>query len=129
MLTYFLYFLIFGFLGWLLDTTYRVFVSQEEHGNTYFPYFAVTYAVAGLLMLALYKNTHWPSAVDVFIGGTIATLVEFTAGIFCVHIIGRRLWDYSENPLNIWGHVDALHTFYWFLLAALLHVLNPFLPV
>lgn len=128
MINYFAYFIIFGILGWALDTAYRILASHEKKGNTYLPYFAIVYGIGGVLLLALYQLTTLNAYAYVFIGTITVTLLELTAGIFCANILGRRMWDYSASKYNLYGHIDLQHTLYWLMFALILRIIIPILP-
>lgn len=129
MLRYLAYFIVFGLLGWALDTAYRIFAWHEKHGNTYLPYFAIIYGIGGVLLLALYQLTTLNAPAYIFIGGITITILELTAGAFCVNVLGKRMWDYRTSTYNLFGHIDLQHTLYWFIFAAILRILLPQLPV
>lgn len=51
------------------------------------------------------------------VGSALITAVEYIYGIIFNVILKRKVWDYSNLPLNIGGQVCALYTFFWFLLS------------
>ena len=60
------------------------------------------------------------------VGAATATVVEFMVGAFYLHVFGLRIWNYSNMPLNIHGHVCLLFTFFWGLLSLfLVYVVHP----
>ncbi|RMD58214.1 hypothetical protein D6825_01495 [Candidatus Woesearchaeota archaeon] len=125
---YLAYFITFSFLGWVVDTTYRSLISGHYAPRTYLPFISVVYGIGGTMLLILYKNTNYNLMEHTLIGGISVTILELISGIFCDKVLKRKLWDYSKNAYNLWGHVDVLHTIYWFGLAALLRFALPYLP-
>lgn len=123
MYEYILLFLIFGIAGWALDSAYRSITERKFSTNTYLHFFAISYAIAGTLLVLLFKHTTFSFPTQIILGGIGGTIIELIAGIFCEKILGKRYWNYSENLLNFHGHIDLLHTIYWFALAALVHAL------
>ena len=51
------------------------------------------------------------------VGSALIAAVEYIYGIIFNVILKRKVWDYSNLPLNIGGQVCALYTFFWFLLS------------
>lgn len=129
MLTYLILFVVFGFIGWAVDTLYCSYHDGHYSSQTYLPYFAIIYAFGGILLLLLFKYTQVPFIADIVIGGAAATLLEFIGGWFCHNILKQKVWDYSGNPYNYYGHIDAEHTIYWFILTGVVRVVFPYLPI
>ena len=127
MISYFIYFIIFGLIGWAIDTGYRFLHGGKE--NTFIPHFALIYAIGGISLFIFYTQTTLHPFAHILIGGFSITILEFAGGIFCIKFLGRRLWDYSTQPYNLFGHVDLQHLIYWFFLAALLRIITPVLPI
>lgn len=123
-----LYFLLFSLLGWILDSTYCSIVRKRLVSSGYFrglPLCSI-YGVGGVaLLLTVHYLGHWPW-LALIIGAVILSAVEYLGGVFCVTVLKERLWDYSHHKLNLQGHIDFLHSFFWlFLTAAFIFVLYP----
>jgi len=125
-MNYGLLFVVFGFVGWSIDTAYRSVLAKKYAHGTYIPFFAVSYGIGGSALVVLFQNLQAPAIVHIILGTILVTLIEFVAGIFCVAVLKRRLWDYSKNKLNFMGHIDALHAIYWLLLTALFWLVFPY---
>lgn len=52
-----------------------------------------------------------------FLFSWIITGYEFLAGCLFNKIFHLNVWDYSNQPGNLWGQICPLYTFLWFLLA------------
>jgi len=50
-------------------------------------------------------------------GGVFITAVEFLFGIIFNIILKKQVWDYSKQPLNLWGQICLLYSFFWVLLS------------
>ena len=120
-------FIAFGIIGWILDTLYRSATAGKYAPKTFVPYFSIVYAAGGALLYGLHITTNLSTAQYVIIGTLIATLMEFTAGVFCVEILEERYWDYSKNKYNLYGHIDLKHTTYWIVLITFLRILLEYL--
>ena len=105
-------------MGWLMDTFYRSIFAGRYTEGTYFPYFAPIYAIGGTMMTFLYAFLDFLLWQEIILCGFAFILLELVGGYFCVYILNRRLWDYSEKKWNIDGHVDIEHSIWWFVLAA-----------
>jgi len=119
---YTILFLIFGFLGWGIDTGYRYLGHGEYQPATIIPFFASLYGIGGVITIGLYKFTNIKVIWQVLLGGIVITLTELFGGLFCTYVLGLQLWDYSQNRFNFLGQIDLLHAFYWFVLAAILRL-------
>ena len=78
MLNYILWFIIFSFAGWILDTAYRSLERRAYVSETYLPFLATIYGFGALGLIALYKNTNLSFVGDVFVGGICITAIRFT---------------------------------------------------
>ena len=122
-------FIIYSFLGWIIDTGYRSLLEGRfaPGAVTVLP-FTPIYGLGALLILAVHAKVKELSLIKTFfLYGLLATLLEYIGGLFSLHVLGQRLWDYSDLPFNIGGHVTLLHAFFWGLLAVLfLKFIHPF---
>ena len=126
MIGYVLLFFLFGFLGWVIDTSYRSIQEGRYIAGTYFPFFAMVYAIGGMTLLLFFQSTmHINILVQILVAGVLMTLLELITGIFCIKILKKRLWDYSKNKWHYEGHIDLVHAFYWLLLAVVVRVVLP----
>ncbi|MDO8623178.1 MAG: hypothetical protein Q7R52_02935 [archaeon] len=123
MITVFLYlvlFVIFGFLGWFIDTFFNSFLDKKYSPHTFISFFSVIYGIGGVILFFIYSSFN-PGFLT-FISGLISIiLLELIGGLFCVYVLKRRLWDYRKNQLNFLGHVDAEHSCYWFVLCIIFY--------
>lgn len=55
--------------------------------------------------------------VRVILGGIVITAIELISGLILNRLCGFGIWDYSHNPLNFLGQIDALHSTYWVLIS------------
>ncbi len=123
-----IYFFIFGFLGWYIDTTYRSIRLKKYSPRTFIPFFSNIYGISGVALVLLYKYFLIHPNAQVILGAIIVVVIEFLGGLFCVNVLKKRLWDYTDSRWNILGHIDLLHSFYWLLLAGILRAVFDYLP-
>lgn len=47
----------------------------------------------------------------------IITSIELFSGCILNIWLGLNIWDYSDQPYNLFGQISLKHTFYWFILS------------
>lgn len=118
-------FLAGGFLGWLLDTSYR---SITEHAFSHAGYlealtgitipFLPVYGFGTLLIYFIRTEIRRKNIITkLAVYGISLTLLEFVAGIFTALTLQKPLWDYSASTYNYLGIIDGTHTLFWIVLA------------
>ena len=121
-ITSFLIFFLFAtMIGWVLDSGYRSIIDKRwTNAGFFIGPFCPIYGFGGLLLLLMVSFlSDLPFAARCGIYFLGMSLVEFAGGVFTTKVLKVRLWDYSDAPMNIMGHVDLLHSFYWLALALL----------
>jgi uncharacterized membrane protein len=107
-----IYFFIYGFVGWVIDTMYRSFENgQIIFGGMFQSFFwpipfAPIYGFGALTLIA-FKKVLWnrnPLLVVPVIG-VIMTAVEYSGGELTLALLRHRAWDYSNYFLNFRGHL------------------------
>ena len=131
----FWYFLLYAFLGWVLEVVYHA-VTYGEVVNRGFlngpvcPIYGVgvceIFALGGLVYQGGVGESY---GAVLFIGGTIlATLVELIGGWALDKLFHARWWDYSKKPLNFHGYICLEFSRIWGLgITFVVRVLHPFL--
>lgn len=81
-----------------------------------------TMAVLGGLCLMLLasivrRRPHWPLWKLSAAGAAVVTLAELAAGLLVNRILGWGVWDYSAQPLNLWGQICPRFSAYWLCLS------------
>ena len=78
------------------------------------------FVIGGLCVLFLYKINYWLSDKSVilkaFWGSIAISMTEFISGCILNVWFDMNIWNYSNLPLNIFGQISLLFSFYWFLL-------------
>lgn len=123
----YLYFLIYSFLGWLMES---VFVSahQGRWVNRGFlrgpvcPIYGV--GAVGIIILLTPALDSLPM---LFLGGfLIATADEYAVGAVLEKLFHTRWWDYSEKPFHLRGYVCLERSLEWGALSVFfMRVLQP----
>lgn len=126
---YFLLFIIYAFLGWVLEVVGKL-IEQKKFINRGFlvgPYCPI-YGVGALLITFLFKK-YTDDPVALFIMAIVVCgVLEYLTSYFMEKIFHARWWDYSQRKLNINGRV-CLDTIIPFGLLGMfiMYVSNPFL--
>ncbi|MCK5155237.1 MAG: hypothetical protein KAQ69_02315 [Spirochaetales bacterium] len=119
---YFLIFIIYSFIGWVIESGYRSVLEKGRFVNSGFLYgpFIPIYgfsATTFLLIELLIGHLIFPLQILIF---TIAaTVIEYLTSFIFEKYFSMRLWDYSNYPLNINGRVCLLYCGFWGILSAI----------
>lgn len=57
--------------------------------------------------------------VKAIMGGFLITALEYIFGIIFNVFLNKKVWDYSNMPLNLHGQICALYSFFWIILSLL----------
>lgn len=116
-----IFFLIYCFLGWIWETGYVSIIYKEwiNRGFLNGPFIPI-YGFGAIIILLLtmaFKN----SLIFIFILGMIgATTIEYITGYALVQLFNKRYWDYSNQRLNIDGHICLYTSIAWGFFSILL---------
>lgn len=116
---YILYFFLFSFCGWILETVYasvlkRKFVSKQTLLRL--PICPV-YGIGAVAMLLTLKPVA-ESWLLVFCGGFfVASSVEYLIALYYEHFFGVAWWDYRYNRGNLNGKVCVGLSLVWGVIA------------
>ncbi|MGI5898086.1 MAG: putative ABC transporter permease [Candidatus Dojkabacteria bacterium] len=128
MIVYILIFILFSFLGWIIDTTYSsIFIHKKFQPSGYYKNIPLCpiYGIGGIIIFQIFSKLINYDAVVVILVTTIFVIaLEYLGGVFCVRFLNERLWDYSNRKFNLHGHIDLLDSFFWLVLIALLYFLT-----
>lgn len=102
--------LLGGFGYCLIEIIYR--------GRTHYSMF-----FAGAIVLSTFyfiaKNTDIPFYLKCIIGMIIITAIELIFGIWFNIILGEKVWDYSNMPLNFLGQICVPFSAIWLVLSGI----------
>lgn len=127
-LTWFLYFSIYSFLGWICEVIYcsipvKKFINRGFLNGPVCP----VYGFGALFVIYIMGWLNIDSPILIFIfGGVIASVIEFIADILLEYVFHTRLWNYSNRKFNIKGRVCLLNsTLFATLSLVLLEIIHP----
>lgn len=119
-----IYFLLFSFLGWILDSVFSTFDQRRIINSGYFRELPLCplYGVGGVVLFLFTKwMIPYPWYVTVLTTGVLLSLVEYVGGIFCVTVLKERLWDYSHTKWHLSGHIEVFHSACWIILSGIFY--------
>lgn len=124
---YFIYFMIYSFLGWLMEIVYSLMLDKKlvNRGFLIGPYCPI-YGVGAFAIFLINSNTEDP--LSIFLKAIfICALLEYSASFIMEKLFKVRWWDYSHYKYNINGRI-CLETMIPFGLIALLltYIIDPF---
>ena len=117
---YFIYFLIFAFTGWLLETAFSFYSLGHftKRGFLYGPLCPI-YGF-GAIILIMFFSTYKNKNMKLFIYASIVfTIFEYFVGFILDALFQIRLWDYTGEFLNLNGRVSIFYSFAWGIIAIL----------
>ena len=103
---YFLYFLIYSFVGWLWEGAISLFYYRKivNRGFLNGPYCPI-YGVGAILFILLNQFIGDSLVALFFVGGLVACILEYLTSIVMELLFHARWWDYSNKKFNINGRV------------------------
>lgn len=117
----FLQFLVYSFLGFLLETAYAALTgaSRESRRCCWLLPLCPVYGLGVLAVLALPDAVQENFFALALWGGAAATAVEFAVHWAYEAWLGVRFWDYGAQRWNLGGRVCLRFSLAWGVLAAL----------
>lgn len=106
MAKYFIWFIIYSFIGWTYETTlYSARQGRFVDSGMLYGCICPIYGLGALMVVFLFGGVQSP--VLVFIGAAVATCaLEYVVSWVIERMFGARWWDYSDWPANINGRVS-----------------------
>ena len=105
-----------------------VLIELLFRGRSHFTMFilgGVCFVSVGLINEVLPWNT--PFQLQMLLGGSIITVLEFISGCILNLYFGLGIWDYSDQLGNILGQICPLFSLLWVFLSGLAIVLDDYL--
>ena len=118
--TYLLYFFIFSFLGWLLETAYSFYELGHftKRGFLYGPLCPI-YGW-GALILIMFFNKYKGKSIKLFIYAAIVfSAFEYLVGYGMDALFAAKWWDYTNEFFNLNGRISIFYSFMWGIAAIL----------
>ncbi|HAQ42196.1 MAG TPA: hypothetical protein DCM73_16130 [Clostridiales bacterium] len=131
-----MFFLIYGFSGFLLETVFRtiaerkVVISRGFLTNMFCP----LYGISGIAIVQIFTlseisiNSRLAALIIATIGSILAvTFLEYAVGRTLDRVFHYKMWDYSHLPFNLHSYVCLDFSLMWgiaaIILASIIHPL------
>ena len=118
--TYLLYFLMFSFLGWLMETAYSFYELGHftKRGFLYGPLCPI-YGW-GALILIMFLGKYKGKSIKLFVYAAIVfSAFEYLVGYGMDALFSAKWWDYTNEFMNLNGRISILYSFAWGIIAIL----------
>ena len=123
-----LYFFVYSFLGWLLETIYALFVlgTFVKRGFLYGPLCPI-YGFGAILLIVILNKTKGKKTLEFFVSMIVFSAFEYIVSFIFEKVFGLRWWDYSNDFLNINGRISIAYSVAWGAIGLLFNEkLHPF---
>jgi len=131
-----MFFLIYGFLGFLLETVFRSIVDRKKIISRGFltNLFCPLYGISGIVVVQIFTwseitmDSRLTALIIATIGSILAvTILEYTTGRILDRVFHFKLWDYSQYPFNLHSYICLDFSLMWgivsIILASIIHPL------
>ncbi|MCI8962087.1 MAG: putative ABC transporter permease [Clostridia bacterium] len=124
----FAYFVIYSFIGYIIETLYAFVlygVIESRQSFLYGPFCSI-YGLGAVVMICTLqyfgKDIH-----TLFLGGFLSgSITEYIVSFIGEKLLNTKWWDYSDKFLNINGRICLIYSIFWGLLGLyLIKVVNP----
>lgn len=115
---YILYFFIFSFLGWSLETLYS-FIVLGHFTNRGFLYGPICPIYGfGALILIIFLDKYKNNGFKLFFSAAIiCSIFEYIVSFILEALFKSHWWDYTNDFLNLNGRISIFYTFAWGFIA------------
>ena len=125
---YFLYFIIFAFIGWLIETAFSYYSLGHftKRGFLYGPLCPI-YGW-GAIILIIFFSTYRRKNLKLFIlAAIIFSFFEYMVGYALDALFSLKLWNYTNEFMNLNGRISIFYSFAWGIIAILvINIIYPF---
>lgn len=123
-----LYFFIYAFLGWLLETVYCIVTLGvfNKRGFLYGPLCPI-YGFGAIILIQCLKNIKTNTIGKFFVGMIAFTVFEYIVSVVLEELFGLRWWDYTNETLNFQGRISLPFSIGWGIIGVIfVEKIHPF---
>ena len=124
-----LYFIIYSFLGWVMESAFRSIIEKKMINTGFLKGpFCPIYGIGAIIMF-LFLDHFDKNIFFLFLISMITlTIWEYIVGVLLEKIFKTKYWDYSEQKFNFQGRICLLNSIYWGVLGvAFVKYIHPFI--
>lgn len=109
-----LYFFVYAFLGWVLETIYCVVTLGvfNKRGFLYGPICPI-YGFGAIILITCLENIKTNKIGKFFISLIAFTAFEYVVSVVLESLFGLRWWDYTNEPFNFQGRISLAFSMAW----------------
>ena len=124
-----LYFFIYSFIGWALETVYSVYeLGYITKRRFLFGPLCPIYGSGALILLYLTTKFKKNNITLFIVSAILFTIFEYIVGYGLDALFANNWWDYTNEILNLNGRVSILYSLIWGIFAVLfLNYMHPFI--
>jgi uncharacterized membrane protein len=140
LLKYFIYFIIFSFLGSIIESLFGFFggtgIAYDRGLFEMFNikiYFISFYGLVGLSLIFLEnffekRNKHKIKIIyQGLLNALLIVLWELIGGLFSIATSGHAFWDYSKQPFNFLGIISLQMSLIWIVVGYFFSLIYKFI--
>ena len=135
-------FFLGSIIGWLLEFFFNRFNKKSNPEGRFInpgflsgPYLPIygfgvvtLYTIGYLLKGIAFSNPFLEAGVLFIVSSLLMTLLELLGGLFFIHVMHIKLWDYSDVPFNYKGIICLKFSILWGVGSLFyLYFINPFI--
>lgn len=124
-----IYFFIYAFIGWLLETFYAVSTLGHfvKRGFLYGPLCPI-YGLGAIILISVLNKYKSNSLKLFFYSAIIFSLFEYIAGFALDALFSAKWWDYTNDFMNLNGRISIFYSFAWGIIALIfINHIHPFI--
>lgn len=124
-----LYFLLYSFIGWLLETSYGFIVLGHftKRGFLFGPLCPI-YGWGAVILISILNKYKSNSLKLFFYSAIIFSVFEYIAGFALDALFAARWWDYTNDFMNLNGRISIFYSFAWGIIAIIfINHIHPFI--
>lgn len=116
-------FFIFAGIGLVMEVFFTA-IGGLVHGDWNMrghtsPWMMLDYGLLGIVTMwmarpMIARGIPLPFRAIVYMLGIF--FVEYVSGMLFTHLLGLRIWDYSQMPYNLHGQITAVYIPFWYAL-------------
>ena len=124
-----LYFIIYSFLGWVVESIFKSFLQREVVNSGFLHGPCCPIYGFGALIMHLFLSSFKSNIIILFFAGFfVLSIWEYIAGVILEKKFHTKYWDYSDNFMNIQGRVCLMNSFFWGFLGVIFTLfIHPFI--
>lgn len=126
---FFTYFLLYSFLGWVMESIFRSILEQKIINTGFLkgPICPI-YGIGAFIMSFVLCNLSNNVILLFFVSMIILTIWEYVVGVFLEKTFHTKYWDYSDHKINFKGRICLSNSIYWGILGVIfVKYIHPFM--